>query len=151
MANDQIQKHEYSLPTPNPDLQFLNRLVGTWVISGGAEGTVTYKWMEGGFFLLQDVDLKQNDQEIKGIEIIGHLQPFGGQPSQDIKSRYYDSIGNTFDYVYEMQEDDLIIWAGEKNSPTYFKGTFDAENHTNTGAWIYPDGSGYKSTMTKLK
>ncbi|WHX48546.1 DUF998 domain-containing protein [Paenibacillus woosongensis] len=31
------------------DLQTLGRLVGAWHISGGAEGTVTYGWMEGGY------------------------------------------------------------------------------------------------------
>ena len=43
-------------PEPNPDLKSLgNRLVGTWEVSGEAEGTVTYKWTENGFFLLQHV------------------------------------------------------------------------------------------------
>ena len=39
-------------------------------------GTVTYEWMEGGFFLIQHVDLEQYGQRIKGIEIIGHERPF---------------------------------------------------------------------------
>ena len=58
--------------------QTLNRLVGMWKISGEAEGTVTYEWMEGGFFLIQYVDLEQDGQRNKGLEIIGHVQPFGG-------------------------------------------------------------------------
>jgi hypothetical protein len=29
------------------------------LVTGGAEGTVTYEWMAGGFFLLQRVDLEQ--------------------------------------------------------------------------------------------
>lgn len=59
------------------NLQTLDRLVGTWHIIGGAEGTVTYEWMEGGQFLIQRVQLSQNGQEVKGIEMIGHLKPFG--------------------------------------------------------------------------
>ena len=31
---------------------------GTWRVTGGAEGTVTYRWMEGGYFLIQDVELE---------------------------------------------------------------------------------------------
>ena len=48
-----------------------DRLVGTWEVSGGARGKVTFEWMEGGFFLIQRVDLEQHGQRIKGIEIIG--------------------------------------------------------------------------------
>ena len=70
--------------------------------------------MEGGFFLMQHVDFVHGGRKIKGIEIIGHLQPFGEEPSKDIKSRYYDTMGNTFDYVYELEGDTLTIWGGRK-------------------------------------
>jgi hypothetical protein len=65
------------LPIPNPDLQSLGNMVGTW--------------------------------KFKGTEIIGHLRNFGEEPSKEIKSRFYDSMGNTFDYVYEPKGDKLII------------------------------------------
>ena len=52
-----------------------------------------YEWMEGGFFLVQHVDLEQDGQEIKGIEIIGHERPFGAEPSEEIKSRWYLDAG----------------------------------------------------------
>ena len=38
---------------PNSDLSTLDKLVGTWKLSGDTDGTVTYEWMEGGFFLFQ--------------------------------------------------------------------------------------------------
>jgi hypothetical protein len=95
MANDS-QAHQQP-PGPSPDLRNLNRLVGTWKVSGGAQGRVTFEWMEGGFFLLQHVDLEQYGQKIKGIEIIGHEKPFGAGPSEEIKSRFYDNMGNTLD------------------------------------------------------
>ncbi|MCM3541031.1 hypothetical protein [Priestia endophytica] len=151
MSTENVQGRGYQMSLPNPDLNPLNRLVGTWKVSGGAEGTVTYEWMEGKFFLIQHVDLKQYGNEVKGMEIIGHLQPFGEEPSKDIKSRYYDSMGNTFDYVYEMEGNLLTIWAGEKGSPACFKGTFSSDGNINTGAWVYPDGGGYESTMTRVK
>jgi hypothetical protein len=45
--------------TPNPALKKLERLVGTWRISGpDVEGEVTFEWMESGFFLIQHFDLK---------------------------------------------------------------------------------------------
>jgi hypothetical protein len=138
-------------PTPNPDLQALDRLVGTWKVAGGAEGTVAYEWLEGNFFLLQHVDLEQYGQRIKGIEVIGHLKPFEAAASEDIKSRYYDSMGNTLDYVYELDGDTLTIWAGERGSPAYYKGTFSADGNSCAGAWVYPGGGGYESTMTRVK
>src|SRR3979411_523663 len=138
-------------PTPNPDLKALDRLIGSWAVSGGAEGTVTYERMEGGFFMLQRYDLRHEGHDVKGIEVIGHLQPFGEEPSPDLKSRAYDNVGNTLDYVYEMDGDTLMIWAGEKGSSAYFKGQFSDDGQTNTGEWFYPDGGGYRSTMKRVK
>jgi len=138
-------------PTPSPDLKSLDRLVGTWKVAGGAQGQVTYEWMEGGFFLLQDVELEQYGQRIKGIEIIGHERLFGAEPSQDIASRSFDSVGNTLDYVYELEGDTLTIWAGEKGSPAYYKGTFSDDGDTVAGDWVYPGGGGYESTMTRVR
>ena len=138
-------------PQPNPDLKSLDRLVGAWKVSGpDIQGQVTYEWMEGGFFLLQHVDFVHGGNHIKGLEVIGHLQPFGAEPSPEIRSRYYDTQGFTFDYVYEIEGDTLMIWGGEKGSPAYYKGTFSADGNTNAGAWVYPGGGGYDSTMTRI-
>jgi hypothetical protein len=64
-------------PKPNLDLKSLEKLVGTWKVSGGIKGTNTYEWMEGGFFLVQRFDFDHDGREIKGVEIIGHKQKFG--------------------------------------------------------------------------
>lgn len=139
-------------PTPQPraDVQALEKLLGTWRVSGGAEGTVRYEWLPGGFFLLQHIELTQYGQEIKGIEVIGHEQRFGEAPSEAIKSRYYDSQGNTFDYVYELSGDTLTIWGGERGSPAYYRGTFSEDGNTCAGGWVYPGGGGYDSTMERI-
>jgi hypothetical protein len=60
-------------------------------------------------------------------------------------------MGNTFDYVYELDGDTLMIWAGEKGSPAYYKGTFRDDSNTCTGNWVYPGGGGYESTMPRVK
>lgn len=148
MPDDNANTHD--LPQPNPDLKTLDRLVGEWKVSGGATGTVRFEWMEGGFFLLQHVDLEQDGLKIKGIEYIGHLRSFDGEPSEEIWSRYYDSMGSTFDYVYQMDGDTLTIWAGKKDSPAYYKGKFSADGNSCTGDWVYPGGGGYNSTMTRI-
>lgn len=152
MSNEISEMETYLQPAPpNPDLQGLDRLVGTWRVSGEASGEITYEWMEGGYFLIQHVDLTQSGLSNRGIEIIGHEQRFMEPPSPEIKSRYYGSNGATFDYVYETEGDTLIIWGGEKGSPAYYKGTFSADGDTLTGGWVYPDSGGYSAIATRIK
>jgi len=151
MTGNYNTQAEQQSPKPSPDLKSLERLVGTWKVSGpDIDGQVTYEWMEGGFFLIQHFDFVHGGHKVKGMEIIGHLQPFGEEPSVDIKSRIYDTLGNTFDYVYELEEDTLTIWGGEKGSPAYYKGQWSDDGNTNAGAWVYPGGGGYSSTMTRM-
>jgi len=69
---------------PNPALESLSRLLGDWTISGGASGRVTFKWMEGGFFMVQDIDMAG----IHGIEFIGY-----DERSRTLRSDYFDSRG----------------------------------------------------------
>jgi hypothetical protein len=138
-----------ALPEPSSGVRALDRLIGTWKVTGGAEGEVTYRWMEGGYFLLQDVRLEQFGQVTTGIEVIGNLRPFGEEPSADVHSRYYDNTGATLDYVYELDGDTLTIWGGEKGSPVKFVGTFDETGDVMTGEWDYAGQGGYESTMTR--
>ncbi len=139
------------MTTPDPALAALDRLIGTWKVTSGAEGTVTYRWLvEGRSFLLQDVALTHEGTRSIGLEVIGREKPFGAvRPGAEIKSRYYGHEGETFDYVYELNGDTLTIWGGASGSPAYYRGTFSADGATVTGAWVYP-GGGYDTTMTKL-
>ena len=150
-GNNNAQAHRQP-SEPNPDLKSLgNRLVGAWEVSGGAQGRAAYEWMEGGFFLVQRVDLEQHEQRIKGIEIIGHERQFGAEPSEETKSRFYSNTGDTLDYGYELEGSTLTIWGGEKGSPAYYRRTFSEDGDTLTGAWHYPGGGGYEATSTRVK
>jgi hypothetical protein len=49
----------------------------------GVSGTVTYEWMEGGFFLIQRVDLEQYGQGVGGHHLLGEvlvIQQLQGEP-----------------------------------------------------------------------
>ena len=132
---------------PAADLRALGRLVGTWELSGDVGGTVTYEWMEGGFFLIQHIDL---GPEAKGMEVIGHERPLGSEPSTDIKSRFYSGTGDTLDYTYELKGDILTIWFGDRGSPAYYEGAFSEDGATLRGAWHYPGGGGYEAISTRV-
>ena len=129
-------------------LHNLDRLIGTWKISGEADGTVTYEWMEGGHFLLQRVDVSQGGQRTRGLEVIGRERGFGAvEAGPEIKSRYYDNHGNTFDYVYEFDGDALTIWGGHRGSSNFYRGRLEGD--TLSGRWTWP-GGGYESSATRV-
>lgn len=135
-------------PSPSAAMRALDRLVGTWQLTGDSTGTVTYEWMAGGFFLLQHVDMQLFGSEVTALEVIGHLQPFGEQPTPEIRSRAYDTQGNTLDYVYQLAGDTLTIWGGEPGSSSFYTGVF-VDDDTNVGEWTFP-GGGYTSTMHRI-
>lgn len=151
MSDDMTSDYEMApLPSPSEALRRLGRLVGKWQVSGGAEGAVTYRWMDGAYFLLQDVELVQFGQPITGLELIGNRRPFGEDPHPEVTSRFYDSQGNTLDYTYDLDGDTLTIWAGDRGSPAYFRGSFNDDDSVMDGEWVYPGGGGYASTMRRV-
>ncbi|MGH3507372.1 MAG: hypothetical protein ACRDO2_09235 [Nocardioidaceae bacterium] len=141
---------EPQLESRGTAVQDLDRLVGTWQVWGETEGIVQFEWLPGGHFLLQHVDLVCGDEHIAGVEVIGHDKPFGAEPSPEVRSRFYSNTGDTLEYVYELDRDVLLIWAGETGSPAYFRGTFDPTGSVCTGAWTYPGGVGETAVMTRL-
>lgn len=147
------QTYTQTLP-PNPNLKNLDILVGTWNVSdptGKDEitGTVRFEWMEGGYFLIQHVNLNHNGHLAKGMEIIGYNRDWNGTAGEDCTSHLFDNDGNTFTYVWDIDDPSLTIWGGERNSPAYFKGTFSDDHNSLAGAWHWP-GGGYSSSMTRV-
>ncbi len=138
------------LTGPDSGVQSLDRLVGVWNISGEAQGRVRYERMEGGFFLIQYVDIEYGGRRITGIEVIGRQHGMGEKPSPEIKSRFYKfDDGLTLDYVYELVEDELTVWFGPKGSDNRFKGKFSPDGNHLSGGWKWP-GGGYKVTWTRV-
>lgn len=130
-------------------MQALDRLVGTWQISGEATGTITYRWLDGDHFLVQEGELELFGHRNRFTEIIGHLKPFGEEAGTDIASRTYTSDGDTLDYTYELTGDTLTIWGGQRGSAASYVGTF-SDGNTLTGAWSWP-GGGYSTTSTRVR
>jgi hypothetical protein len=135
---------------PAADLRALgDRLVGTWKVSGEAEGETSWEWMDGGFFLIQRGWSRREGAEQKYIQIIGHDRMPGTDPARAITGRLYSDHGDTLAYVCEVDGDTMTIWMGEKGSPAKYTGTFSGDGNTIEGEWEWP-GGGYQETMTRV-
>lgn len=133
-----------------PGMKALDRMVGTWKISGGASGTATFEWMDGGYFLMQHSAMEFQDRVHKALDIIGYVKGAEAEESEpNITSRSYTDAGHTSDYTYELIDDTLIIWSGSKGSTTFSKSTFSEDGNTLIGAWEWP-GGGYQYVMTRV-
>ncbi|MBB6549784.1 hypothetical protein [Nonomuraea rubra] len=131
--------------TPNPAMRQLDVLIGTWKVTNledGKEtdqGTVRFEWLDGGFYLVQHVDLGVS----KSIEYIGYDPETG-----TLKSHLFGQSHEILKYTWEVDGDTLTIWYGDPGSPARFVGKFNEDRTANTGAWEWP-GGGYQSTMVR--
>jgi hypothetical protein len=74
-------------------------------------------------------------------------QAYGRPPEPNPELRSLDRLVGT----WEVSGDTLRIWAGERDSPAYFDGTFGADDDTLTVAWHYPGGGGYEAVSTRVE
>lgn len=129
---------------PNPALRSLDRLVGTWQVSGEAEGQITFKWMEGGFFLIQAVDL---DGGARGTEFIGY-----DAESKTLKSHYFSNTGDLLEYTYRTDGQTHTVSIDMQGRKGQFIARFSDDGNTFAGRWDWTqDGEkmGYNATMTR--
>jgi Protein of unknown function (DUF1579) len=145
-------------PGPNPALESLDVMVGTWNLKGRESGPdgeihgqVTFEWMEGGFYLVQRVEMDHIGQKITGVEYVGYDESNGV-----LKSYFFSNGGPgpfggvALEYVWDVGDDTLTIWGGYVGSPANFKGKFGDDRNTVTGRWEWP-GGGYEATMIRVE
>jgi hypothetical protein len=131
---------------PYPELKSLEPLIGKWQVTGNfVEGSVTFEWQEGGYFLVQRVDMHHGDQTIRGIEYIGF-----DEDTRTLRSHYIDNNGSNFTYTWQLKGNMLKIWFGEKGSDNSFTGTFTSDGKSYSGSWQWP-GAGYEATLTRTE
>jgi len=131
-------------PKPNPELKKLEKLVGIWNVSGEVCGQVSYSWMEGGFFLVQYVDLEGS----KGLEFIGYDEENG-----ILRSHYFDDDGKVLEYTYKVNETDHIISIDMPGIKGDFNGKYSNNGNTISGNWHWKQNGeelGYKAIFTKV-
>src|ERR1700760_3433332 len=88
------------IPTePYYELRGLEPLLGKWLVTGNfAQGTVSFEWLDGGYFLVQHIDIRHSDQAIRGIEYIGF-----DEDTQTLRSHYLDNNGSNFTYTWQLE------------------------------------------------
>ena len=131
---------------PHQEIRSLEKLVGTWQLSGPeVSGQETFKWLEGGFFLVQSGIVQYGGKTISFVEYIGY-----DEKQHACTSNLFDNFGDLFNYTWDINGDDITIWFGQRGSDNCFKGKFSKDGNSFSGAWKWP-GGGYEATMTKVK
>jgi hypothetical protein len=118
-------------PQPHPRLHELEVLVGTWDLighdlDGGSAftGIVTRRWLPGGYFLVQEMRI--DDEDSAGAEYIGY-----DYAQDSLRSMFFSTEGPgpfcsfALEYVWQIDDDTLTIWHGERDSPARFTGHID--------------------------
>ena len=150
MADNNNSKVGYLPKTPDPSLRKLDRIIGKWQDTGDYQGTDTYEWMEGGFFLIHHFDgIAPGGFHAKGVEYIGF-----DEDTQTLHSHLMDIAGSNFTYTWNIENDILTIRFGEKDSDNFYQGEFSKDGNTITGGWQWPEEGdklgGYKTVTTRM-
>jgi hypothetical protein len=141
-------------PQRHHRLRELDVLEGTWRITGhdldgGSPftGTMTRRWLPGGYFLVQEMSL--DGEDATGTEYIGY------DYTQDaLRSMLFSPEGPgpfcsfALEYVWQIEGDALTIWHGERGSPARFTGHIHRDAGVIEGQWEWP-GGGYHATAAR--
>lgn len=75
-------------------MEACQRLALVYAAQDGIDGRVRFDWMQGGFFLVQDIDLNHGRRHIKGVEYIGY-----DADTETLRSHVIDNHGSNFAYT----------------------------------------------------
>ena len=155
MENNENQP-PMALFQPDPALKRLEKLVGTWELTGRTLSSnednitdwTTFEWMPGGFFLKAVGELTFKGFTIQSLEIIGY-----DPERKTFPSNVYSSMsGTVFSYEWDVQ-DGTVIHAGLGETYT---GTFSEDGNLLIGGWRPDEGTdsrdeaAYDATMRRV-
>ncbi|MGJ6969898.1 DUF1579 family protein [Streptosporangium sp. G11] len=94
---------EFQMPTPAPELERLNFLLGEWILAGSTvespmgpatpiTGWESYEWMEGGFFLIHRWE---SSFEVAGMKVVdaGHEFFDYDAATGRYRTHFFNSLG----------------------------------------------------------
>lgn len=123
-------------PAPAPALKLLEKLIGTWELTGrtldskenNISGCTTFGWLPGNFFMQQNIELNFMGMPIKSHEIIGY-DPATGKFSSSVYSNMW---GQPIPYLWEIEGNNLtIIMPGMAR----YTGKFSEDGTSMSGGW----------------
>jgi hypothetical protein len=142
---------------PDPALKRLDKLVGTWELTGrtlgsqedNISGRVTIEWLPGGFFLQQRGEMDFMGFKAQSLEVIGYDPTTNTFPS----TVYSSMDGAPASYSWDVQGNVVTHWTdGHK-----YTGTFSEDGNTLAGGWRPDKGTEetaenrYDAVMTRVK
>jgi hypothetical protein len=125
-------------PQPHPELHRLDRFVGTWSMEGhlvGSDettirGETTFRWLSGGFFLEQRVNIDFGGLQIDSLELIGYDAETDTFPS----TVYSNFSPEPLPYRWDVRGDDVKISVTHGPLDSTFTGSW-REDGTFGGGW----------------
>lgn len=127
------------MPTPHPALKALDKFVGKWNMSGhlvGADeevlkGEATFEWLEGGFFLKQQVKMTFMGMPINSTELVGY------DPETDgLKSFVYSNMSPVpLPYFWKTDGDNIEISVSYGPLDATMKAKFSEDGESYSGGW----------------
>jgi hypothetical protein len=127
------------IPTPDPALRKLDRYVGTWSMEGhlvgsdelAIKGETTFRWLPGGFFLVQDFRMDFMGMQIESLELIGHDPETGTFPS----TVYSNLSPAPLPYRWEVEGDTVKISVTYGPLDSTFTGAWSEDGESFSGGW----------------
>jgi Protein of unknown function (DUF1579) len=125
-------------PEPNRALRRLDRLVGSWSMEGNLVGSkeknirgeTTFRWVAGGFFLEQNVQIDFIGLQIDSVEMIGYDPETDTFPS----TVYSNFSPEPLPYRWDVRDDDVTLTVSYGQLDATFTGSW-REDGTFSGGW----------------
>ncbi len=127
-----------TLPQPDPALRRLDRFVGRWSMEGNLvgsdekniKGETTFRWLPGGFFLEQHMQLDFMGLEIESLELIGY-----DPETETFPSTVFSNLAPApLPYRWEVEGDAVTITVSYVPLDATFTGSW-REDGTFSGGW----------------
>lgn len=126
-------------PKPDPALKRLDRFVGTWTMEGhlvgssenNIKGQTTYRWLPGGFFFEQRIELDFIGMKIHSLELIGYDPETGTFPS----TVYSNLSPAPLPYRWDISDDTVTISVSYGPLDATFQGKFSEDGKSFSGGW----------------
>ena len=126
------------LPTPDPALRRLDRLVGRWTMEGNLlgsderniKGETMFRWLPGGFFLEQRAHIDFMGLQIDALELIGYDPEIDSFPSTVFSGFSPEPLP----YRWDVLGDAVTIAVSYGELDATFTGSW-REDGTFSGGW----------------